>query len=508
MTRPTFSLTTAMIWGIEAQPVQVEVSISGGLPGIAIVGRPDASVVESRSRVRCAMRAAGFTVPRESVTVNLSPSEVHKTGTAFDLPIAVAILAATGQVPLEGLDRSLIVGELSLSGEVRPVRGALAYADLASRLGLRLIGPRAHLTRRGGVSLEGRFVETLAQLKAGVERAGAPLGEDGAPREPPTEPDFSDVAGQEVAKRALVVAAAGGLGALMIGPPGVGKTMLARCMPSILPPMDEQETFETVLIQSVASVSDARVEAGLRPFRAPHHSASSAGLIGGGRPVTPGEISLAHNGVLFLDELGEFPRSTLQMLRQPMEERCVRVTRVEGTYEFPCRFQLIAASNPCPCGHLGDKLASCTCSPTAIASYRSKLTGPLADRIDLICQLERPTIDEMMGRGAGTGSDKMRDQVCAARELAGWRQAHMGEANSAGERDERAHIARSVAQARMAPDARRALEQAAGASALSARGITSAIRVARAVADVEQSEEVLADHLLEALAYRDRSVVA
>lgn len=495
-----------MIWGMRAEPVRVEVSMTPGLPGITIVGRPDASVGEARTRVRCAIRNSGFRVPRESVSVNLSPSERCKSGTAFDLPIALAILAATGQIPAEGLERCLVVGELSLQGEVMPVRGLMAYAELARTSSLALLCPPGPLAA-GGPGLEGRFVEHLGELRSPVGEAGSPLrcGIVGPECEP--DPDFADVAGQEPAKRALVAAAAGGLGALMIGPPGVGKTMLARCVPGILPGLSDQEFFEAMLVTSVAGVRDGRLEARRRPFRAPHHSASLAGLVGGGRPVRPGEASLAHHGVLFLDELAEFSRSTLQALRQPLEERRVRVTRVEGTYEFPCEFQLVAASNPCPCGHLGDPLRPCTCTPSAVETYRSKLVGPLVDRIDIVCQLERPALSEMMAPASGSSTAQLAALVAGAREFAAWREAGAsapGRAPGASSRG--ARIARLVEGARLSGKGLACFEAAAGRGALSARGLVSLLRIARALADVDQSEEVGPDHVLEGLGYRDRTV--
>ncbi len=502
-----FAVSTAMLWGMEARPVRVEVSLSSGLPGIAIVGRPDPAVSEARSRVRCALRSSGFKVPRESITVNLSPGELRKSGTAFDLPIAVAILAATRQIPVAGLDACLVVGELSLAGEVLPVRGLMAYADLARRQGKCLVAPRGRIVELGE-GLRGRFVSSLAQLRAPVGEAGEEMAAVvPEPLSGADVPDFSEVAGQRLAKRALLVAAAGRLGVLMVGPPGIGKTMLARCVPGILPELSEEEHYETMLVHSVAGVDDAGVVARMRPFRSPHHTASAASLVGGGRPVKPGEISLAHNGVLFLDELGEFSRSALQSLRQPMEEKVVRIARVEGSYEFPCDFQFVAASNPCPCGHLGDPSGSCRCTEAAIASYRAKLAGPLGDRIDVVVGLERPSASELFGSGEGAWDTAgMRSKVGAARERASWRRARREHAVPAGRGSSK--VLRMLQECELAGPALRAFEGLARAQGLSVRAMVSVLRIARAIADVEDCAEVGEGHVLEAVGMRDRGVVS
>jgi magnesium chelatase family protein len=483
--------------GVAAPLVTVEVHLSGGLPGTSIVGLPEAAVRESRDRVRVAIQNTQFEYPNRRVTVNLAPAELQTDGGRFDLAIALGILAAGGQLPHAALQGCEFLGELALSGELRPVPGVLP-ALLRARHGRRCVivpvgnAPEAALLDDVDVRVARSLAEVCAHLRGAGDLPQPPAGEH---QDAFGYPDLADVRGQRQARRALEIAAAGGHHLLMAGPPGTGKSMLAARLPGVLPPLTEAEAIEACAVRSVAGVSFDAGNWRQRPYRAPHHTASGVALVGGGSHPRPGEISLAHNGVLFLDELPEFDRRVLEVLREPMESGRIVISRAAHQAEFPARFQLVAAMNPCPCGYAGDSDGRCRCTPDAIARYRGRISGPLLDRIDLIVDVPRIALAELDSSRGSSDEDSatVRARVAAARDLAMQR---AGKPNAAlATRELERDCALGGAE-------RALLERAMEKLSLSARAYHRVLRVARTIADLARSERIAREHLAEAVQYR------
>ena len=484
--------------GIDAPLVSVEVHLSGGLPGLFIVGLPEAAVKESKDRVRGAILNSQFEFPSRRITINLAPADLPKEGGRFDLPIALGILAASGQINRERLKQYEFLGELALGGEVRGIRGVLPAALACRDAGRILLVPRDNAGEAllvNGVTVLGaaHLLDVCRQLATGTALQ-PPALQPPPPPESRLERDLSDVRGQRHAKRALEIAAAGGHNLLLIGPPGTGKTMLASRLPGILPPLSEAEALETAAIASVSAQGLDLKQWGVRPFRAPHHTASAVALVGGGGQPRPGEISLAHHGVLFLDELPEWSRHALEVLREPLESGSVSISRAARHCDFPARFQLVAAMNPCPCGWAGDPSGRCLCNDEMIRRYRHRLSGPLLDRIDLHVEVPRlpPTALRPEAPG-GEASERVRERVVAARAL---QLARAGAAN--------AHLDQGQTQAhcRLAPRDTALLERAVDSLQLSARSLHRILRVARTIADLADSAGIETPHLTEAIGYR------
>jgi magnesium chelatase family protein len=492
----TFSLL-----GIEVREVHVEVDVcSYGLQTFALVGLPDAAVRESRERVRAAVENSGFEYPKHRVTANLAPADLPKAGPSFDLAIAAGLLAASKQLRPEQLDGLMLAGELALDGSIRPVPGAFAMAEKAKALGARAIAvPVANGSEAALVDglqvVPLERLDQLRQLGTGEQPAAPMPFELSLNGSAPSGPDLSDLRGQPYLRDALEIAAAGGHSLLIVGPPGAGKSLAARRLPSILPPLTRADAMEVLRVASACGLLGRAQLAIRRPFRAPHHTISTAGLVGGSSPPRPGEVTLAHRGVLFLDELGEFSRESLEALRQPLEEGRVAITRARGAVELPCRFMLVAASNPCPCGR-GERSGECECRPASVRRYRAKLSGALADRIDISVAVDRPTAREM-GAGRSADSASVRERVIAARAR---QERRLGPGRCNADMD----LGELRSAARLSREAKRTLARGHAQLGLSGRGYDRVLRVSRTIADLAGADGVEGEHVARAIGLRRR----
>lgn len=494
---------TVAFQGIETLPVEVQVHLGAGLPAFTIVGLPDKAVAESRERVRAALNSMGIALPAKKILVNLAPADVQKEGSHFDVPIALGLLVALGMIPADALNGFVALGELALDGQLQPVAGVLPAALGASEQGKGIICPEgngAEAAFAGDVDVLAppSLLALINHLK-GTQVIARP--EPQIMAQTHRGPDLSEVRGQAVARRALEIAAAGGHNLLMIGPPGSGKSMLAACLPGILPPMTPEEMLETNLIASVAGKLLKGNFSGTRPFRDPHHSSSMASMVGGGRKAVPGEISLSHHGVLFMDELPEYPRGVLESLRQPLETGSISIARVEAHVTYPARFQLIAAMNPCKCGYLDDASRACGKAPRCAGDYQSRISGPLLDRIDLHVDVPAVETMAMLAPSIAESSAAVATRVARARDHQTARFAAMNVRARTN-----AEIGGEALQQIVALDAegRTLLEDANTRLKLSMRGLTRVLRVARTIADLENYELVSRTHLAEALSYRQQ----